>query len=307
MNHDLSENKKEKDVTEDRIRDLRKEYNKLEMSSEQVENLYKKMEMVHMNTRKQNKNKNMIKIAAIAASLGIFVALPNTSAGIANAMEQIPIIGNLVKVVTFRDYQHSTDTSMADIEVPEIVLETDVAENNETLKQTAENINADIQKITDTLIAEYNNNLETEQGYQDVVVNSEILTTTDEYFTLKLKCYQAQASGYEWNYYYTIDLNTGVQMKLKDVFVDGADYINPITENIKVQMREQMAADENVIYWLDDEIEEMNFKAIPEDALFYINEKNNIVIAFNEGDVAPMYMGAVEFEIPNEVVNDIRK
>ena len=307
MNHDLSENKKEKDVTEDRIRDLRKEYNKLEMSSEQVENLYKKMEMVHMNTRKQNKNKNMIKIAAIAASLGIFVALPNTSAGIANAMEQIPIIGNLVKVVTFRDYQHSTDTSMADIEVPEIVLETDVAENNETLKQTAENINADIQKITDTLIAEYNNNLETEQGYQDVVVNSEILTTTDEYFTLKLKCYQAQASGYEWNYYYTIDLNTGVQMKLKDVFVDGADYINPITENIKVQMREQMAADENVIYWLDDEIEEMNFKAIPEDALFYINEKNNIVIAFNEGDVAPMYMGAVEFEIPNEVVSDIRK
>ncbi len=307
MNHDLSENKKEKDVTEDRIRDLRKEYNKLEMSSEQVENLYKKMEMVHMNTRKQNKNKNMIKIAAIAASLGIFVALPNTSAGIANAMEQIPIIGSLVKVVTFRDYQHSTDTSMADIEVPEIVLDTDVSENNETLKQTAENINADIQKITDTLIAEYKNNLETEQGYQDVVVNSEILTTTDEYFSLKLKCYQAQASGYEWNYYYTIDLNTGVQMKLKDVFVDGADYINPITENIKVQMREQMAADENVIYWLDDEIEEMNFKAIPEDALFYINEKNNIVIAFNEGDVAPMYMGAVEFEIPNEVVNDIRK
>ena len=36
-------------------------------------------------------------------------------------------------------------------------------------------------------------------------------------------------------------------------------------------------------------------------------KKENVVIAFDEGEVAPMYMGAVEFEIPKEVVNDIRK
>jgi hypothetical protein len=32
-----------------------------------------------------------------------------------------------------------------------------------------------------------------------------------------------------------------------------------------------------------------------------------VVISFNEGEVAPMYMGAVEFEIPVDVLSDIRK
>ena len=62
-----------------------------------------------------------------------------------------------------------------------------------------------------------------------------------------------------------------------------------------------------VYYWLEDEIEDWNFKAIQEDQTFYIDENGNIVISFNEGDVAPMYMGVVTFTIPGEVLADIRK
>ena len=72
-------------------------------------------------------------------------------------------------------------------------------------------------------------------------------------------------------------------------------------------MRSRMAQDENVSYWLDDEIEELNFKTISEETSFYINEKDNVVISFNQGEVAAMYMGIVEFEIPTEVLEDIRK
>ena len=68
-----------------------------------------------------------------------------------------------------------------------------------------------------------------------------------------------------------------------------------------------MAEDEDKMYWLHDEIAELNFTAITEDVSFYLNEKGNVVIGFNEGDVAPGYMGAVEFEIPAEVLSDIRK
>ena len=68
-----------------------------------------------------------------------------------------------------------------------------------------------------------------------------------------------------------------------------------------------MAQDENVYYWLDDEIEELNFKAISEETSFYINEKDNVVISFDQGEVAAMYLGVVEFEIPAEVLDDIRK
>lgn len=265
-----------------------------------------------MEQKQNNKNKTgawkyAVAVAAVAAA--VFVILPNTSGTIAHAMERIPIIGPLVKVVTFRDYEYESDRNMADIEVPEIKQEEQLEDSTlqENLDRTTAEINAEIQEITDNLIAEFETNLKNEWGYQDVVVTSEVLATTPDYFTLKLICYQGAGSGYEWNYFYTIDLNTGERLRLKDIFKDGADYITPISDNIRLQMQERMDADENVYYWLNDEIEEWNFKAITDETSFYLNENGNVVIGFNEGDVAPMYMGTVEFEIPAEVLEGIRK
>ncbi len=247
--------------------------------------------------------------AAAAVVVGIFIILPNISGTIAHAMEQIPMIGQLVKVVTFRDYEYDSDRNMADIEVPEIKPEQQLEDSTlqENLDRTTAEINAEIQSITDNLIAEFEANVKDEMGYQDVMVTSEVLATTPDYFTLKLICYQGAGSGYQWNYFYTIDLNTGKRLQLKDIFKEGADYITPISENIKLQMKERMEADANNIYWLDNEIEDLNFKAITDETSFYLNEKGNVVIGFNEGDVAPMYMGTVEFEIPAEVLEGIRK
>lgn len=102
-------------------------------------------------------------------------------------------------------------------------------------------------------------------------------------------------------------MNTGERLELKDIFLEGSDYITLISENIKEQMQAQMLEDEGVYYWLNDEIEEWNFKSITEETSFYLNEKGNVVIGFDEGDVAPMYMGTVEFEIPREILQDILK
>lgn len=260
---------------------------------------------------KKDKIKRIRTRAALtaAAFVGSFLLLPNTSPVIAHAMEQIPVLGKLIEVVTFRDYEYESDRNHADIEVPEIKVELGLPEDQtlENLERTTDEINREIKKITDSLIEEFETYLEEEEGYQDILVKSEILTATADYFTLKLLCYQGAGSGYQWNYYYTIDLNTGKRLQLKDVFAEGADYITPISEAIKEQMQAQMDADENVYYWLDDETEEWNFKSVTDETSFYINENGNVVIGFNEGDVAPMYMGAVEFEIPGDVLNDIRK
>lgn len=65
-----------------------------------------------------------------------------------------------------------------------------------------------------------------------------------------------------------------------------------ISENIKTQMREQMVADEGVIYFLDDEdMPEFNFQSITEQTNFYFNESGELVIVFDEYEVAPGYMG----------------
>ncbi len=314
MTYNFPEAKEENVLLEKELQALRNEYRKQEMPKAQIEQLCKKMKEAKNVEKREKNQRRIIKTAAAAAVIaGIFVVLPNTSAAVAHAMEQIPVLGRLVEVVTFRNYEYETERNRADIEVPEIKpVETgeSTADNSgvqEKLDRTTEEINAEIQKITDELIREFETNLDEEMGHQDVIVKSEVLATTQDYFTLKLICYQGAGSGYQWNYFYTIDFNTGERLKLKDIFVEGADYITPISENIKEQMREQMAADENVYYWLDDEIEEWNFKAITDETSFYLNEKGNVVIGFNEGDVAPMYMGTVEFEIPGEVLAGIRK
>lgn len=177
--------------------------------------------------------------------------------------------------MTFRDYNYNSERNIADVKVPEIKvgdhLEDQTVQKN--LEHSAEEINTEIQNITNKLIKEFKENIAAEGGYQDIMVDSEVVTATDDYFTLKLNCYQAAGSGYEFNYYYTIDLNTGERLKLKDIFQDGADYISPISKNIKKQMKEQMDADENVVYWLDSDMEEWNFEQIKEDTSFYLNEK----------------------------------
>lgn len=310
MIYNDSERKKQDELLEDELMVLKKEYYKPQMPKEQLEELRRKIERAGMENRKQYNKGRIIKVAAaVAACIGAFVILPNTSGTVAHAMGELPVIGELVKVVTFRDYEYKTDRNMADIDVPELTLDEQAADSGvkEKLEGTTDEINAEIKQITDKLVKEFKANLEDEEGYQDVVVKSEVLTTKQDYFTLKLICYQGAGSGYQWNYYYTIDLNTGERMQLKDIFDEGTDYITPISENIKEQMQAQMAADKNVYYWLNDEVEEWNFKAITEKNSFYLNEKDNVVIGFDEGEVAPMYMGAVEFEIPAQVLRDIRK
>lgn len=310
MVYNFSERKELNEKVEKRLLLMKEDYKSQEMSDLQRRKLLKKMEEAKRMNRKEANKKNIAKAAAVAAVFtGVFILLPNTSASIAHAMEQIPVIGTLVEAVTFRNYSYETERNMANIDIPEIQISDQGADADvqEKLNRTTEEINAEIEKISQGLIEEFEANLEHEWGYQDVVVTSEVLATEQDYFTLKLNCYQGAGSGYAWNYYYTIDLNTGERLALKDLFVDGADYITAISENIKEQMQAQMDADENVYYWLNDEIEEWNFKAITDETSFYLNEKGNVVIGFNEGDVAPMYMGTVEFEIPAEVLEGIRK
>ena len=256
---------------------MKADYKKAEMSAEGITGMKRKIEEAKMENRREKRKASGVRIAvAAAAVIGVMVILPNTSATVAHAMRQIPLLRDFIEVILVRDYQYDDNKSMADISVTELKVEdtveisTEDTQAQETLKKTTEEINAEIQQITDDIIAEFEANLKAGEDIdatvmQDVMVKSEILATTEDYFTLKLNCYQGAGSGYEWNYFYTIDLNTGERLELKALFKEGADYITPISENIISQMREQMAEDSQNMYWLDQEIEEWNFKQISDD------------------------------------------
>ena len=297
---------------------MKQSYNQQTMPQDEV----KRMQTRIMEAKLVNRAESRRKVAKVGLSLAAAVAivllvLPNTSQSIAYAMSKVPVIGKVVEVATIREYKYDDGKSEADIEVPEISISASTedgeeaessAELPEQLEVTTKDINDQITLITDRIVAEFKANTKDDVGYQNVMVKSEVIESTEDYFTLKLICYQGAGSGAEWDYYYTIDLSTGEQMKLSDLFEEDSEYLQLISDNIKEQMRQQMEEDPDVSYWVDEEeIPEWSFEEITEDVNFYLNKDENIVICFDEGEVAPMYMGCVEFEIPAEVTEGIRK
>lgn len=313
------------------LNELKEEYDAPQMNEQQLEMMKAGIRKAKMEKRRMDMNKKRKMVSAAAVAAVMMVALPNMSEQAAYAMSEIPVIGKLVDVVTFRDYQYEDERHKADVRVPELVPEQMTAEKSEgaseteknavsaeakdaadqraeQLQKSAEEINAEIRSLTDRIVTEFEADMKDQEGYQDVLVKHEIVQTGADYFTLRLICYQEAGSGSQWDYYYTIDLKTGERLALNDLFRDGADYITAISENIKDQMRARMAEDDSLLYWVDyTEVPEWNFEAITAETEFYVNAENNVVISFDEGEVAPMYMGVVTFEIPAEVTEPLRK
>ena len=273
----------------------KKEYNEIVAPKEGL----KKMEEAIMRARESKKRaerKRIIRYAGSAAAVfAILLILPNTSRTAAAAMQQIPVLGDFFKVVTIREYQVDEDRYQADVKVPEVVPEGVTEETARQAKETADAINFDIQKSTDELIEEFKSSMEEfEDGYGDIMVDSEVLTDDERWFSLDLVLYQGAGSGYERHRHYTIDKTTGKRAALSELL--GEDYVETASEQIKAQMRQRMADDENQIYWIDyEEVPEWNFMSIAEDQDFYVNKDGKVVICFDEYEVAPGYMGCVEF------------
>lgn len=73
-------------------------------------------------------------------------------------------------------------------------------------------------------------------------------------------------------------------------------------------MIEQNKVDNNKFYWVEG-IEQKGtkielFDKISKEQNFYINTEGKLVISFNKYEVAPGYMGVLEFDIPTEILSD---
>ncbi|MCI8299086.1 MAG: DUF3298 and DUF4163 domain-containing protein [Lachnospiraceae bacterium] len=242
----------------------------------------------------------------VAAAVLTIAVLANSSASIAHAMEEIPIIGTIARVVTFRQYQHKEHNMQADLKIPEIQVEN---KEGNVLPDATKDLNDAIQKYTDQIIAAYESDVKAAggEGIEDLTLDYDIVTDNDKLFSLRFQQCIVMAGAAQSQKIYHIDKTTGKMITLEDLFADQADYQTVISENIKTQMKQQMAEDETKVYWLDSDVPEWNFQEISADVNFYINESGKLTIVFDEYQVAPGSMGIVSFEIPTEILKDIVK
>lgn len=237
-------------------------------------------------------------VLGIAASLAIISAvLPNLNRSTAYALQSLPIAGAYFKLVTVRDYTLAEGDRTATVKLGEVQLETEKGKSAEQAQKSAEEINATIQRITEEQIAAFREELGSE-GFSKLEISTEVVTDNDNWYSVSLTQLSQSADSAENRHYFTIRKRDGKLMTLRDLFAPGSDYRKAVSEEIKRQMREDMAQNPENVYWLDSDSAGNEFTEISERQSFYINREGKLVICFDEGDVAPMSMGSLQYVMP---------
>ena len=238
------------------------------------------------------------KLIASAASITLLVGAINLSPVFADTLEAIPVIGNIVKVVRVSNYNVSRNGFDVSIDVSKIEgLKNQELQNkiNNEIEQEAKNLYDQYMKEIEELEKD---NI---SGREMVKSSIETKTNNENVLSIVVTKYEAQGSSNTTRKFYNINKKNETAITLEGMFGD-KDYVSIISENIKEQMRERMKNNPNDHYWLDDEMSELNFKAIKSDQGFYINDNNELVICFDKYEVGPGSTGAVEFVIPSSVI-----
>lgn len=167
-------------------------------------------------------------------------------------------------------------------------------------------VTASVRQLTEEEVRVFENSLAEETGYSSLRFTHEITTDSDDWFSLKMKAYTCAADGFEQVTHFNINRDSSEYVTLETLFSEDTDYITPLSKEVIRQMREQMAADPDTEYWLDSvEGPEYDFQEISPAQDFYFDSDGNLVLCFNEGEAAPLYMGTVEFTIPKNITEKL--
>lgn len=240
------------------------------------------------------------RMAATAAVLAVLLAVGvNTSPVLAQGLENVPVIGALVKLFTIQSYQAADDTSGITVEVPAIEF---IQKDNSGL---ADDVNARIKAECDAYAAEARTRAEeyrkafmetggTEDEWKahniQIKVWYELKSQSDRYLSFVVSGTENWTSAYAQSRYYNLDLENMKYVSLKDLL--GENYIGIANESIRSQIAALEASGSTFFA-----VGEGGFETITEDTSFFINEKGNPVIVFEKYEIAPGSMGNPEFEI----------
>lgn len=288
---------------------MHSEYNSIPIPAELKQRVEQEMKKAKEEKNMNTPKNNMIRIvrrtaAGAAAAMLVITVLTNSNYSIAHAMEQIPVIGSISKVVTFRTYEKEKGDMTATVDVPQVSVNN--AENI-PLSEASDLLNKSVEEYTNEIIAMFEKDIEATdgKGKEDLQTSYQIVTDNDTLFSLRINTVVAMGGSNSFTKIYHINKKTGKQIELNDLFKKDSDYVSVLNETLVTMMREQMKEDESISYFIDTEMGDLDFQSIKEDQNFYINENGKLVLVFDKYEIAPGYMGMVEMVIPTNSVEAI--
>ena len=244
--------------------------------------------------------KTMYSAACIAVA---FVLMFNCIPSLAYAVSDIPILGDVVRVVTFGRFEVQEGGYEAKVVTPKV--------EGLLNKELEEKLNKEFQENANAIICAFEKDVkELKKVYGDdfhlgVEANYTVRTDNEDILAIDSYIVNTVASSSTKHSFYNIDKKTGTLIELESLFKKDADYVTPISEYIINEMRKQN--EEGTGYFWVDEDYIAPFKKIKEAQNFFINDNGNIVICFDKYEVAAGAQGCPEFEIPYSVIASIIK
>ena len=250
--------------------------------------------------RKRRSRDGLRRTAAVLASCcACFVLLLNVSPTFAQAVEAVPVLGALARVVTVREYRIEDKEHLIDVRLPALELAA-----NTDLEQR---VNTEIRTRIDQVLQEAEDRArETREAYVAtggaqsdfipiiITVDYEIKCQNGQYLSFVLTKTETLASAYTEVYTYNIDLPAGREVSLRDLL--GPNYKQLANQAIRAEIARREAEDpDNRYFHGEDGVE--GFTSIADDQRFYLNGDGVPVVVFEKYEIAPGYMGEQEFEI----------
>ena len=293
------------------FKDAKNIYDHIVVPEELDDRLRAALETAPMPEKKTN---NVIKFTrwAASAAAALFLCFTvglNTSQSFAMEMSELPVIGAVARVLTIRSYETTEDITTTKVQIPEVQVDTAAKE----VQNVITDVNAQIQLLVDEYTAQKYAEIEeykqafletggTEEEWAersiDVNVDYEVMCQNETTLSLMVDAWISWFNFEEERHFYNIDLVTGKELTLIDLF--GEDAYEYAEECVLQQMNERIETDpENVLFWgVNEKDMGDEFIGVTENTSFYINKEGNVVISYNKYEVAPGFMGIQEFVIP---------
>ncbi|MEK4425552.1 DUF3298 domain-containing protein [Solibacillus sp. FSL K6-1523] len=280
---------------DDKLKKMKKQYEDVQIPKELDE-------VIENSLKRKPKKRNKVSwwLGSAAAASMIFVGGLNASPAMARSLAQIPVLSAVVEVLTFTEYEVKDGNYEANIKVPQITGDSDAIQS----------LNAQFEAEGKALYEQFTKDTEgMDGGHLGVDSGYIVKTDTDQLLSMGRYVVEIVGSSSTVMQYTTVDKEKQIVLTLPSLFKD-ASYVPVISEYIQQQMRDEMVATNgDSTYWVGgtDKVEEdlfELFETISNEQNFYITEQGKLVIAFDKYEVAPGYMGLVEFEIPTELIQD---
>lgn len=138
-------------------------------------------------------------------------------------------------------------------------------------------------------------------GYVAEDMRYTVIRDDDIYFIAQFGVTVNAGGSMDYNRWIVYDKRAGKVLELSDLFRDGSNYIEVLSDEILRQIKDK---NENMggQFFVEGS---HAFKRLSEDVNFYIDSFDRLVIVFDEYEIAPGEMGAPQFFINSSVIEDI--